>query len=408
MDRRTFLPTLALPGLPMRIQASDSLPQPDLGNLYPIINWISEQNPQRLSFLDSQWKSLDQWKRTARPFFREKLCYAPKGEPLSARVVKKEERDGFSLESVRITATAAYDIPAWVLIPRNRQGKAPGVIAIHCHGGNYAFGHEKVLSDTPEPEFIQRYRANAYGRPFTEFLARRGFVVLVIDGFYFGSRRLQVEGIDPAAAPPYLRERLKKLQALPANTSEWYAAVNSACGEYEHLTAKTIFTAGSTWPGILAWDDMRSVDYLVSRPEVDPNRIGCAGLSIGGLRTVHLIGADPRIKAACAVGWMTAFHTQLRKHLRNHTWMIYVPGLYRAMDFPDIASLTAPGALLIQQCDRDQLYPVAGMKGSVEKLEKVYRKAGIPERFKGSFYDVPHSFTPQMQEEAFAWFDKWL
>ena len=180
MDRRTFLPTLALPGLPMRIQASDSLPQPDLGNLHPIINWISEQNPQRLSFLDSQWKSLDQWKRTARPFFREKLCYAPKGETLSARVVKKEERDGFTLESVRITATAAYDIPAWVLIPRNRQGKVPGVIAIHCHGGNYAFGHEKVLSDAPEPEFIQRYRANAYGRPFTEFLARRGFVVLVI------------------------------------------------------------------------------------------------------------------------------------------------------------------------------------------------------------------------------------
>jgi hypothetical protein len=48
------------------------------------------------------------------------------------------------------------------------------------------------------------------------------------------------------------------------------------------------------------------------------------------------------------------------------------------------------------------------MKGSVEKLEKVYRKAGIPERFKGSFYDVPHSFTPQMQEEAFAWLEKWL
>ena len=347
-------------------------------------------------------------KKSARPLFHRLLSYNPKPAPLAATLTGKEERDGFTLESVSIRATAAYDIPAWVLLPHQPKGRVPGVVAIHCHGGSYVWGHEKILSDPADPNAARKYRERAYGRPYAEFLARQGYVVLVIDGFYFGRRRLQVENLSPATAPPFIRERLQKLAELKPGTSEWFTAVDRACGEYEHLAAKTIFSAGATWPGILAWDDMRSVDYLASRPEVDPNRIACVGLSIGGLRTAHLIAADPRIKVACVAGWMTQFDTQLRNHLRNHTWMIYVPGLYAAMDLPDAAALIAPGALLVLQCSRDRLYPMAGMKGSVKKLEKIYRKAGIPERFRGSFYDVPHSFTPPMQEEAFAWLRRWL
>ena len=88
--------------------------------------------------------------------------------------------------------------------------------------------------------------------------------------------------------------------------------------------------------------------------------------------------------------------------------MIYIPGLYGTMDFPDIAALHAPGALLVQQCAQDRLYPLAAMQGAVNKLAKVYAKAGIPDRFRGTFYDEPHSFKPYMQEESFDWFDRWL
>jgi len=126
---------------------------------------------------------------------------------------------------------------------------------------------------------------------------------------------------------------------------------------WRSLKAKTIFAAGATWPGILVWDDMRSVDYLCHRPEVDAKRIGCLGLSIGGLRTAYLIAADARIKVACVAGWMTEFRTQLRNYLRSHTWMVYIPGLYPSLDLADAAAMTAPGALLVQQCDRDNLYP---------------------------------------------------
>jgi dienelactone hydrolase len=336
------------------------------------------------------------------------MHYDPAASPLAARTLKVEERDGFRIESLTISGPPAYDIPAWVLAPAGPARKRPAVIAIHCHSGHYVWGHEKIISHPEDSEALTSFRERAYGRPYAEVLAKRGFVVLVIDGFYFGSRRLRPEGMNHATAVPTMRQGLAALQKTEPGSAEWLRAIDRICSESEHLTAKTIFSTGATWPGLLAWDDRRSLDYLCSRSDVDPKRIGCVGLSIGALRTGHLIATDPRVRVACVTGWMTEFRTQLRNHLRNHTWMIYVPGLYQALDLPDAVALHAPGALLVQQCAKDALYPTAGMKGSVEKLAKIYQKAGIPERFKGTFHDVPHSFTPEMQEEAFAWIEKWI
>jgi dienelactone hydrolase len=412
MKRREFvlLPgALGLPGsLRAAAQAPAQFPNPDLANLHPLMEWIGRENPARLSFLEAKWKSLEAWKREARPLFRTLLRYDPKPVPLGAEVVSREEREGFSLEAVRIRATEAYDIPAKVLVPARRNGRVPGVIAIHCHSGRYVWGHEKIISRPGEPAVVTEFRDRAYGRPYAELLAQRGYVVVVIDGFYFGERRLRPEQIDPATAPGDMRDALKALAGLKPESPEWLAAINGLCSRYETLTAKTIFSAGATWPGMLVWDDMRSVDYLCSRPEVDSRRIGCLGLSIGGLRTAHLIAADPRIKVACVTGWMTEFREQLRNHLRSHTWMAYVPGLYGSLDLPDAAALVAPGALLVQQCGRDALYPASGMKGAAAKLAKIFAKAGLSERFRSTFYDVPHSFRPEMQDEAFGWLEKWI
>lgn len=381
---------------------------PDLGDLYVLIAWLKDQNPPRLSFLDPKWKSLSAWKRAARPVFLEHLSYAPKPLPLSAEVVSREERDGFTIETVRISATPAYDIPAKVLVPNSGKRRLPGVLALHCHSGQYVWGHEKVLSSPQDSPALIEFRDRTYGRPYAELLARRGFVVVAIDALYFGARRLHVESLEAATAPGDVKESLEALSALKSGTREWIAAVNSLCSRYEHLTAKTIFAAGATWPGLLTWDDMRSVDYLCSRPEVDSRRIGCLGLSLGGLRTAHLIAADPRIKAACVTGWMPEFGELLRNHIRHHTWMAYIPGLYSSLDLPDAAALIAPGALLVQQCSRDNLYPMSAMQGGVNKLKEIFAKAGIPERFRGSFHDEPHSFRPAMQDEAFAWLERWL
>ena len=279
---------------------------------------------------------------------------------------------------------------------------------MHCHGGRYIWAHEKVLSHPGDTADLLDYRNRAYGRPYAEVLARRGFVVAVSDGFYFGERRLNAEDLQSSAVGEPVRSAVRRIGTQRPGTPEWRFAVDEACSAYEHLTAKTIFSAGATWPGMMVWDDMRCIDYLVSRPEVDAQRLGCVGLSIGGLRTAHLAAAEPRLKVACVVGWMTQFREQLHHHLRHHTWMAYVPGLYETMDLPDAVALTAPGALLVQQCERDILFPMSGMRGAVDQLTAIFKKAGLPERFRGTFYDVPHSFRPEMQEEAFAWIEKWI
>lgn len=383
-------------------------PHPDLGNLFPFVEAVAQTKQPRLTFLENRWKDLDSWKREARPLFREALHYDPPPEALRGDVLSTVERDGLIIETVDISATSFYSIPAKLLRPANRKGKLPGIVALHDHSGRYVWGHEKVVSDKSDSKTVRDFRERAYGRPYAEELARRGFVVLTIDAFYFGSRRLQVEDLDVESASGRLREPLRRIREAERGAEEWLTAVNTACGAYEHLTAKTIFSAGATWPGILVWDDRRSIDYLVSRPEVDPSRIGSVGLSIGGFRSALLAGADPRIQVACVTGWMTEFRHQLRNHLRSHTWMVYVPGLYASLDLPDVAALTAPGALLVQQCSRDRLYPMPGMKGAVDKLTAIYRKAGIAERFRGTFHDVPHSFNPEMQEEAFEWIERWI
>jgi dienelactone hydrolase len=379
---------------------------PDLVNLHDLMTWIAREHGPRLTFLDPQWKSLDAWKATARPVLRRCHSYDPKTVPLAAELLRREDRDGYTIEVVKIRATAAYDIPARVLVPKGRTGRLPAVVACHCHSGRYVWGHEKVLSSPGEPAVLTEFRSRD-GRPWAEHLVKRGYIVIVADAFYFGERRLRAESLEPSRLFPEVRDRHKTLLASAPGSPEWLNSVNSVCGFYEHLTSKTLIAAGATWPGLLAWDDMRTVDYLASRPDVDPARIGAAGLSGGGLRTAHLIAADPRIKAASITGWMTKFAHQLRHHLR-HTWMAFSPGLYSSLDLPDAAALHAPGALLVQQCLRDTLYPLEGLRGSVDKLTKIYAKAGVPEKFRGSFHDIIHSFPPALQDETFEWFDRWL
>ena len=379
----------------------------DLANFHPLFDQFARDHAPRLSFLDPRFQSLEAWKQIARPAFRDCLGYFPKALPLAADFVSREARDGYTLEVVKIHATPAYHIPARVLIPSNRPGRLPAVLALHCHSGRYTWGHEKVLSHPGESPTLTDFRTGRDGRPWAESLVRRGYIVIAIDAFYFGERRLRVEDLVPARVFPEVREAFETARKAAPGSPDWITATNRVCSFYEHHTAKTITATGATWPGLHVWDEMRTVDYLLSRADVDPARLGCIGLSGGGFRTAMLISADPRIKAACVTGWMTALAHQLRHHVR-HTWMAWLPGMYRSLDLPDAAGLHAPGALLVQQCRRDTLYPMAGMQAAVDKLTRIYAKAGIPERFRGTFHDVVHSFQPHMQDEAFDWMDRWL
>src|SRR5262249_61647183 len=94
-------------------------------------------------------------------------------------------------------------------------------------------------------------------------------------------------------------------KGLQPGPPDYIRAYNTFAGEHENVLAKSCFTAGTTWPGIYAYEDRRAVDYLLTRPDVDPARIGCGGLSGGGLRTLLLAGTAARIPPPCAAGFLT-------------------------------------------------------------------------------------------------------
>ena len=183
---------------------------------------------------------------------------------------------------------------------------------------------------------------------------------------------------------------------------------NAFANEHEHIMEKSLISAGTTWPGVYLVEDQRALDVLASRPGVDPGRLGCAGLSGGGMRTVFLGGVDERIQVAIAVGFMTTWRDFLLDKVFTHTWMTYVPLLPRDLDFPEILALRAPAATMVLNCREDPLYTLSEMERADAILRETFERAGAAERYRCNFYDGEHKFDREMQADAFAWFDRFL
>ena len=132
------------------------------------------------------------------------------------------------------------------------------------------------------------------------------------------------------------------------------ARLNQVCRSKEATIVKALTLAGATWPGVVFWDDMRTVDYLLTRPEVDPRRIGCQGVSMGGYRSLFLAALDARIRAACVVGFMSTTRPMIHAHLDTHSFVHFLPAIHRYLDWPDVASLTAPRSLMVLQWNRSE------------------------------------------------------
>ena len=222
-------------------------------------------------------------------------------------------------------------------------------------------------------------------------------MVLTVDMFYWGERRMLLDEDPPAYRDP---RRM---------TLEEIAAFDRRSQQAEQLVARSLFAAGVTWPGVLLWDDLRSLDYIASRPEVDPARLGCVGLSVGGYRSFVLAALDPRIRAAVAVGWMSSFGAHIRRHVVNSIGLTFhIVGLYRYLDLPDFAALIAPRSVLVMNGSKDQLFPPEGVTAAFDKIAKCFAKAGVPERQRCRLYDAPHEFNLRMQSDAWEWLDRSL
>jgi dienelactone hydrolase len=285
-------------------------------------------------------------------------------------LVSSEQRDGYRLEKIVFYNGAGAEVPGWVLIP-DGANNAPAILYNHAHGGDYTIGKKEIFED--------RYDLN---NQIGVELVRQGYVVLAIDAYLFDER----QGKGPAG---------------PSEIDK----------EAELTLAKKFLWEGGTLWGMMVRDDLLALNYLLTRSEIDPARIGTTGMSLGGTRTTWIAALDERIKVAIPVAQMNRYQefAASGKYVQ-HGMYYYVPGILRSgVNMEHIAALTAPRPHLILIGDSDSLSPIAGVHIIDDFSRKIYDLYGQPDHFQTIIESgIAHQYTPTMFAATLAWFKRYL
>lgn len=382
--------------------------------------------PGRLSLRSGTWRDAAAWRTAARARMADLLAEPPCAVA-DVRLERRGAVDGLDVEVLSWQLPWGPRTEACLLKPAGATGRLPGMLALHDHGGFTYLGWRKIVRAQLAPlhPMVERHQRLYYGDAgWPDEVARRGYVVLCHDTFAFGSRRIRSTDLPDLvverlmADPGGARELAPGDRAGSGAGAAWDVPAGAPAdrverfhafaARHESIVAKSLFSAGLTWPGVVLAEDRAALAYLASRPEVDPSRLACAGLSGGGLRTCFLAGMDDRVRAAVTAGFLTTWRDFARDTSHTHTWMIYVPGLPRDLDFPEILGLRAPLPALALSTTEDPLFTRAEVERAAAELGAVYAAAGAPEAFRLSWHPGPHQFDRAMQAEAFAWLDRQL
>ena len=382
-------------------------PEPSVIGQYG--QWASSlvNDPPKLSFRNKKWKKLKPWRKAALTKTEELLSAPDIGDVPEVTVKANYTFDGLDIEELSWRLPYGRPTEAILIKPQGVKAPLPAILGLHDHGGNKYFGKRKITrtSDAPHPLIVKHQEDYYGGVAWANEIAKRGYVVLVHDAYAFASRRVfykDVSQIDWGKL--MLNDKTDENPENPENIDKY----NTWAADHESEMAKSLFCAGTTWPGVFLAEDQKALDILSARSDVDANRIGCAGLSGGGLRTVYLGGVDPRIKCAICVGFMSTWKDFLLYKSYTHTWMTYTPLLPNYLDFPEILGLRAPLPTMVLNNNEDSLFTLPEMKKSDVILSEIYDKANAGDRYKSGFYAGGHKFDVPMQKDAMDWFDKWL
>jgi dienelactone hydrolase len=287
---------------------------------------------------------------------RRRELYAQLGElparsrSISGKKRSEEERDGYLLETWDLDLNGIENVPAYLARPKGASARLPAVLFNHSHGGGYKIG---------KLEFVDG-RSYLQPVPYAKELTGLGYVALAIDHWVFGERSHTSE-------PDMFKEMLWKGQVL--------------------------------W-GMMVYDSLRAMDFLVQRPDVDPARIATLGISMGSTMAWWLAALDERVKVTVDLCCLTDFQTLIaKKNLSAHGVYYFVPGLLKHFTTAQINALIAPRAHLGLAGLQDKLTPVEGLDLIDAELKKVYAEQGHPERWKLLRYDVGHQETPEGRQE---------
>jgi dienelactone hydrolase len=276
--------------------------------------------------------------------------------PLDVRVTEVVRTPHYVRKKLTYAAEKGDRVPAYLLLPVGRRGKLPAVLCLHS---TIAIGKGEVVG-------VDNVRNRQYGRE----LAERGYVVLCPDYPSFGDYRYDFK------KSPYASGSMKAI-----------------------------------------WNNMRGIDLLRSLPEVDGERIGCIGHSLGGHNTMFTAAFDERIKAAVSSCGFTSFPKYYGGNLKGWTSDRYMPRIATVyqlkpakmpFDFPEVVAAIAPRAFFTSSPLHDDNFDIGGVRDVLAAARPVYELLGAGNKLSAYHPDCPHDFPPDAREKAYAWLDRWL
>ena len=322
-----------------------------------------------LSFKGRSKEDFERWHRELKEKLLELLGDFPKKVPLRPDKLGEEDCGDFIREKYTIATEKHMRLPLYLLKPKvSSEKRLPAILCCHGHG---PFGKDSVAGVTfGQAERKKDIREHNYN--YGEQMAKRGYITICPDFRPFGERVAYTE--------PYPNR----------DKCNVYFIKGLLLGQV--LLARNIH------------DGMCVLDFLLTQKEVDPERIGCMGLSFGGTMTTYISALDERIKAADIICYLTTTR-HYAIETANFCGSQFVPYLYRYADVADIAGLIAPRPLLVESGVNDTCFKFDSARKAHEHLKRIYEAAGAGDKLEFDIFLGEHSFSG---EKAFSFFDKYL
>lgn len=281
----------------------------------------------------------------------------PEKTPLNARTTRKIKRNSFTIENVIFESRPGFPVTANLYIPLKRKFPLPGVVVACGHTTNGKIG----------------YQAQGQG------LAMAGYIALVFDPLGQGER----------------------LQYHAGNGKS-----TVGIGVLEHLHAgNPLFLLGDSLSAWSAWDGIRAIDYLLTRKEVDPAKIGVTGVSGGGTQTTWICAADRRVTMGAPACFVVGFLTNLENEEVADTEQIPPRALALGLDHSDFLAAMAPNPAIILSQEND-FFDVRGAELSYSRLKPLYNLLGAEDNIQLNIGPGGHSYPKESREAMYALFNK--
>lgn len=327
---------------------------------------------------NSKTRNFAKWKKQAREKVLECMMTPPPApESYDMKVLGEERRDGYVARKIEFNLSEFYRVRAYVLIPDGK-GPFPAINLLHDHGAHLFIGKEKMIRPFDEDSTVikdaEEWQPKVYGGQYMgDYLARQGYLVFSTDAPMWGERG-RAEGADR--------------------------------NKYD-IIAGNMMMYGRDLSAFMTYDDIASTEFLATLPEVDKERIGCAGCSMGAYRAWMLSALSDRIKVGAAVCWMVTTDVQMTwKYGRkeNGGFANCIPALRQYLDYPHIASLACPKPMLFISGSKDKLFPVPGVEKAFSIMHDVWDSQKAGGKLVTEIRDMGHQCGPDEQETVARFF----